>query len=119
MNVSTLFGIIAALQHAEDVKNSFRASRGPCYNHAGYCSCRKGELCNLALARALKRDPGNLFKQWRRVEHILRGVIITRKRAAPGNRPRRYICLAEKWVHAVEEAAEHSWVALREKLGGG
>jgi len=116
MNVElrTLFKLIAVLEHSEEFKRVLFA----CERHfeSGYCKCGPMEMCNLALAEAMREDPSAVLRKWKRVFTYLEdvGIIKTRKLEAPANRPRRYIKLSENWMDALRAAINKEYKKLIE-----
>lgn len=112
LTLETTIKIIAALKHAEEVKKQLNDSRGPCWSHKDFCSCSRHELCNIALAHFLKKNPGNLTRQWQTIEILMKDVIYTRKISGPNNRPRRFLQLTESWERALVRVVENTWDQL-------
>jgi len=112
VELRTLFKLIAVLEHSEEFKKVLFA----CERHfeSGYCKCGPMEMCNIALAEAMKEDPTLVLRKWRRVFTYLEevGIIKTRKLEAPANRPRRYIKLSENWMEALRTAIDKEYEKL-------
>jgi len=112
VDLRTLLKLIAVLEHSEE----FKMILSSCKRHfeSGYCECGFMEMCNIALAEAMREDPSLVLRKWKRVFICLEdvGIIKTRKVEAPANRPRRYIKLSENWMVALRTAIDKEYEKL-------